>query len=292
MEPNKNQSFLETSSSSVDSENCEILKEFQEKIRDIPIYKIYELRTDPPFLTRFLKTSKFDLQKALIRYETYYITITSLPRSESFTDSDTSSDIEWLTSTKNYIIQEIQKKFNRPGLSYYGLDNKGRSIIGFEVALSEPFTETENYLDTCLYMTLAQFDYILEKYPSSQDKGFVLIDDWSGLSVKLASFFMSNTSFTSTFSSLISGALPMRISQYYVFNGPRILNYMYSFFSFFMSEKIKQRICFTKKVNAIQEGIGEECLPAFLDGPRKFVDLSEMNVERQLKKIFPRKKAE
>ena len=279
-----------STSTSLSTLNNDTISEFREAVRSLPLYQTYHLRTDDAFLLRFLKTAKNNLKKALKRYQAYYQLIVNLPRSQEFT-SGSVQDRQWLHDLRTHLDTEIMKNNNYPSFGYYGTDKKGRAIIGFEASTCEPFLHLENYLDACLYLSIVVFDYILEHYDSCQDNGFVMIDDWHGLSFKMFKFFMSNRTFVSNFSALISGSLPMRINQYYIVNGPKLMNVMYNAFKIFLSEKIKSRMFFAGSVGVVADDIGVESVPVFLkNGVRSHVDLTQIDLEEQLGKIFPRKR--
>jgi len=272
--------------------NQEILSQFRRQIKTLSLYKTFELRTDDHFLIRFLKTAKKDIPKALKRYNAYYQMLLNLPRSENFT-SGNKEDRKWLVETLEKIDRDSKEKYNisYPMFAYYGQDQKNRAIIGLDGGASAPFIDYPNFLDASIYGSVLVFDHVLENYETCQDHGFVLLNDWGKLSLKMCTFYMKNMSFMKNFSAIISGAMPIRIGQFYIVNGPYLITIMYNAVKMFLSEKIKSRMAFASNTKIVKEDLGEDCLPVFLKGDRKHVLSGEsIDVEEQLMKIFPRKR--
>ena len=188
-----------------------IIKEFHDKIKSLPLYENYDLRTDDKFLTRFLKAFDMDISKSVKGYKAYYEMLIDLPRSKDFI-SGKEEDRKWFYETLAKIEKDAKEKHNLdyPMFAYYGKDQKNRAIIGMDGSASSPFISYPNFLDASIYGTVLVFDYILEKFDYCQDNGFVMIDDWEKFNAKMMSFYMKHPNFMKTFNTIISGAMPLR----------------------------------------------------------------------------------
>lgn len=282
-----------STSTTLSHANHDTINEFRDQIKSLPRYQTYDLRIDDQFLIRFLKTAKNNIPKAIKRYNAYYQMLLNLPKSENFT-SGTREDRRWVVETLTSIDKDGREKFNvdYPMFGFYGKDQKNRGIIGFDGGVSANFIDYPHFLDACLYGTVLVFDYVLENYDFCQDHGFIMMDDWGKLNLKLFTFYMKNPTFMKNFSALISGTMPIRIGQYYIVNGPRLMTVMYNAVKIFLSEKIKSRIFFASNTKVVKEDIGETELPVFLKGDRTYVfGPADLDIEGQLMKIFPRKRS-
>ena len=268
-----------------------LINEFRDQVKSIALYKTYELRTDDDFLVRFLRLNKNDVQAALKSYTAYYQMLLNLPRVKDFTQG-TEQDRAWLIETLTKIDKDAKEKFKikYPMFAFYGQDKLGRGVIGFDVGASAPFLEYPNFLDASLYGSTLVFDYLLETCDFCQEPGIVFIDDWGKFNLKMFTFYMKNPAFVRAFSAS-TGTMPMNMTKYYVINGPTLLNTMYNAFKIFLPQSIKDKMCFTSRTKDAIDEIGENALPYFLKGPRRHVLAGEdIDVERQLMKIFPRKR--
>lgn len=88
----------------------ENLTKFQEQIQNLKCLKNYEVRSDPAFLLRFLKTAKNDLNKAVARYEAYYLYLLDLPFIAEILTGEV-HEFGWIIKR----IEEIENKVKRQG---------------------------------------------------------------------------------------------------------------------------------------------------------------------------------
>jgi len=214
-----------------------------------------------------------------------------LPKSEGFT-SGSIEDRQWLYDTLALMDKDAKEKydFEHPLFAFYGQDQKNRSIIGFDGSGSGYFINYDNFLDASLYGTILVYDYLLENYDYVQDYGLVIIDDWEKMNMKMFFFFMRNPSFL-TFFQMIPDRMPIKLDHYYIVNGPIYVSKIYDLMKVFMSEEKKNSMTFEDDMNNVIADIGEDGLPEFLKGDRKFVlGGDSIDVEPQFMKIFPRKR--
>lgn len=269
----------------------ETLANFKQKVESLPLNEKYIIRTDQKFLTKFLKAAKFDPKKALKRYESYYKLLLNMPNVEDII-SDNPQDRRWLIDAINDIGNETMEKLGYPSFGFYGQDQHGRAIIAFDASATNLFMDRKHFVNVALYGAILTFDYILEKYDYCQDSGFIMVDDWKQMNLKVFDFLRNNKTFANIFREIISGSMPIRIKQYYIVNGPRLMNLVYKAAKFFLSEKVRSRMHFTGKIKVVENDMGKENLPIFLGGQKKHLEMTDFDIEKQLTKIFPKRRCQ
>lgn len=265
--------------------------ELKSKIEVSDLHKTYFLRLDDAFLVRFLKIAKNDVKKAYNKYLAHYKMLINLPKVEDFISHNRSKDdINWMVALLKEMDTEVLEKYGYPGSSFYGLNSEGKLMLGMDGSTFDSFVQKPGFLDAALYGTILLYDYLMERYPEeAYDNGFVMMDDWKSMNLKMFTFYMQNRAFMKQFSQIISGSMPIKVSNYYILNGPFLMTLMYNAFKPFLSEKIRSRMCFIDG-EELRKKMGDNCFPQFLGGKREYIIDRELDVGEHFLKIFPRRR--
>lgn len=194
------------------------INELKTQIEASDLYKTYTLRLDEDFLLRFLKFTNNDVKKAFKSYTTHYKMLINLPKVEDFIAVNRTKDgIAWLVALLEEMVVEVVKQLGYPGSSFYGLSTEGKVLLAMDGSTFDTFVKKPGFLDAALYGLVLLYDFLLEKFPEeAYQNGFVIMDDWKSLNIKKVNSYMKNRDFLKQYSSIVSGAMPIKVSDYYI----------------------------------------------------------------------------
>lgn len=285
----------------------ESLEKFKQAIQNLEVYQTHNIRLEDKFLLRFLNTAKFDLNKAISRYENYYKTILNLPHGDLFVERNEAAYGKIIQGINDLLAQSLAKYGKKcyPA-SFYGLagvktdnntDPKTQNpplILGIEMSTIAHFIESENFFIHATYGLVSFFDAIQEINDPTGSHSFIFVEDQSGFSLKISKKVLSNQWFIKIFTSLIQSSLPIRIEKLYMANAPYIFKTFFKIIRVFLSQKMKSRIVFTEGSDGNQVLVehlnGTQFVPDNLKGGENKAKNLEFDVEHQLLKIFPTRK--
>jgi len=259
------------------------LQENSKKLKDVNI------RLDNEFLTRFLKTAKKNIKKALNRYEMYYTTILSIPKVDSIISGDP-EQYKWLTDQL-----DKAKELNIKHLQYYGIDNQKRHIIGISSKNVSPLISQDSFLETFIVKILLTMDIILENNQECQNDGFVFIEDVSAFNAKFLKLALRNRKVSRILPKLFSETMPIKIAKIWIANEPVIAHYLFSVIKQVLSSKMIKRVNLVHhNHNRIIDDLGglEFTPDMFKNGEKSdifYKEFYDFNIHDRLRKVFPMK---
>lgn len=263
------------------------ISEFQAAIPKIKSLSKYETRLDDDFLLRFLKVAKFDVKKAVKRYEAYYTYLLSLPLVDDILTGELREYQHLLDS-----MQEVDQIWRDQGmqrmLNYYGFDTKNRAIIGMDSGAFVGLMEIHQQgLELSLIMTLCVMDKLLEDHPDLNDTGIVSIENQASFNMKMFKAMMSNMGVIKKMAGIMEGTVPLRFNKCWIANGPKLITALWNICKKFLTQKIIDKCDFVNNTRVISEDLGgDEFLPDFLGGKNSLKNL-DFSYAEQVRKVFP-----
>lgn len=179
--------------------------------------------TDDFFILRFLRASKFNIEKTKYKLWNYYEQRSNIP--------------EWYAN-KDPFLAELQDMFKLGVfLPMRKFDNEGRLVVLIRVAAHDP---SKQKLADMLKASLMILDLAIRENESVSLHGVIAIMDLEGISLGHALQFPPNV-----IKKLVhawQGCYPLRIQALEFINSPTYVNVILNVFKSFMTNKLKQRI--------------------------------------------------
>merc|ERR1739848_427165 len=235
-------------------------------------------RLDNDYLDRFLYCAKNDEGKALERYLKYQNTISKLANLKRVL----SGDLE-------FIMPSIKAFREMECLSFYGFDKEGHGIIAYNC---EKFDVSIPYCVEALVLTfLAEFDYLMEKYPDIRKNGCIFIEDHSAMNWSHYKLFVTSAKDMGALMDLFQGALPVKLKTIWILNEASFFSVIWKIFKPFLSKKMLSRLHIQGKDHApmVEALGGVENTPGFLAvGESKVLQFGDdWDLETYLRKALP-----
>lgn len=114
------------------------------------------------------------------------------------------------------------------------VDKQGRPVVSVRMRNQDPGTFSA--LDTTRTLAFI-IEWTLRTYPDAQKKGIVLINDLRGVGFKNVDLRIPRE-----LSRAFTQVIPVRVAQINLVNPPMFLKALFSFFSSFLSTKLKARV--------------------------------------------------
>ncbi|XP_033341692.1 retinol-binding protein pinta [Megalopta genalis] len=180
-------------------------------------------QTDDFFLLRFLRASKFNMEKAKSKLQNYCKQRDTLP--------------EWY-SNRNPFLPELQELLDLGVLlPLRKLDSEGRMVVIVRAAVHKP---SRHKMADMLKASLMTLDLALSDHESTTVHGITAILDIGGITYEHA--LQLPPSMIRNLVHAWQGCYPVRIYSLDFINAPRFINVMLNVFRSFMNAKLKKRV--------------------------------------------------
>ncbi|CAO1371848.1 unnamed protein product [Diamesa serratosioi] len=227
-----------------DLRKVQALAQFREWISKHPAFKNY--RNDDSFFLQFLRARKFNNSRAYELYENYFYNLRKHPK--------------WHADNKNK-TDSMMKIIDR-GIVYplSQRDAEGRKVVLFRMGnLDNTLCTAENLFSTYFEV----FTQLIED-EDTQISGFVVIIDYTGLSMKHMSIF--TISDVKLLADNILNSTPFRFKFINILNIPSFARFLLDIFKMALSDKLRKIITFSKDLEELKLKIDEKLLPKELGG--------------------------
>lgn len=240
----------------------------------------YCVRYDREWLLRFLIVDKYRIDAAFARYQSYYTTVSKLPRLTNIIEGD----YGWLLQLSQHINET--KVF-----AFYGFDARNRAVLGLQCKNLDPKLITQIY--GVVYDCLAFFEYFYSTFKQTRRNGIVWVVDTDGFNYEHFKLVAFNREFQKLHAKLWCGTVPLTISKVWVCNESKLINSAWTIFRKLLSKKLVDRVemAGSKFENIIDDLGGSSFTPDFIDGgmKRPETDLDPSSLILHLLNALPKK---
>ncbi|KZC06013.1 Alpha-tocopherol transfer protein [Dufourea novaeangliae] len=204
--------------------------------------------TDDFFLLRFLRASKFNVDKAKSKLRNYYKQRATVP--------------EWYTD-RNPCLPKLQELFDLGVLlPLRKLDNEGRMVVIVRAAAHNP---SRHKMADMLKAALMVLDLALRDHESMTIHGVTAILDIGGMTYEHV--FQLSLNVIKNLVHAWQDCYPVRIHALNFINSPRFVNVVLNIFRGFMKGKLKQRVhVYARGKLKLYETLPNYILPEEYDG--------------------------